>query len=72
MAILTPPVTTEHVLGPFNTIGDYDLTMAWLDAASPANLLTRGITGYVGDPNAKTITIAAPTRTAGFNTAVPL
>lgn len=72
MAILTPALNTTQLVGPFNTLADYDLVKAWFDAATPAALLARGITGYVGDPEALTIAFTVPTKTASINTANPL
>lgn len=72
MAILNPPLTTAQIVGPFNTQADYDVTMAWFDAATPAALLARGITSYVGDPAELKITVTYPPKTANINTANPL
>lgn len=66
------PIVTTLTVGPFATVADFDLVLAWLNAPTDGVRNTHDITQVVGDVQTKTITVSATDRTSDIDTDVPI
>lgn len=65
------PITTTHVFT-LATTADYDLVMAWLNAADAATKLQHGIASVSGVRNQRRITITVPSMMSDIDTDKPI